>query len=68
MHTTTVRFDEQHWQQLGIEAARAGVSKAQYIRDATIARIAVAVLLPEVLRLRRDYDQLRQHIAEGWRP
>src|SRR3954471_21164527 len=40
MHQTTVRFSEDLWEQLEREAARAGVSAAQFVRDATLARLA----------------------------
>jgi hypothetical protein len=40
MHQTTVRFDAELWADLEREAQRNGVSAAQYIRDATLARIA----------------------------
>jgi hypothetical protein len=42
MHQTTVRFNADLWQQLEREAARIGVSAAQYVRDATFARLAYA--------------------------
>jgi hypothetical protein len=40
MHQTTVRFGEELWSQLENEARRTGVSAAQYVRDATLARLA----------------------------
>jgi hypothetical protein len=40
MRQTTVRFGADLWADLEREAQRAGVSAAQYIRDATLARIA----------------------------
>lgn len=40
MHQTTVRFAADLWEQLEEEAARSGVSAAQYVRDATLARLA----------------------------
>jgi hypothetical protein len=40
MHQTTVRFSDDLWALLEDEAASLGVSAAQYIRDATLARIA----------------------------
>ena len=40
MRATTVRFGEDLWQLLEAEAAAQGVSAAQFVRDATIMRIA----------------------------
>lgn len=39
MHQTTIRFDSQLWQRIETQSARAGVSAAQYIRDATLIRL-----------------------------
>ena len=43
MHATTVRFGEDLWLLLEREARRQGVSAAQYVRDATILRLAFAM-------------------------
>src|SRR4051794_23138815 len=40
MHQTTVRFAADLWSELEREAERMGVSAAQYVRDATLARLA----------------------------
>jgi len=40
MRATTVRFSEDLWKQLEGEAAREGVSAAQFVRDATVMRLA----------------------------
>jgi hypothetical protein len=40
MHQTTVRFTSDLWSQLEQEARNSGVSAAQYVRDATLARMA----------------------------
>lgn len=40
MHQTTVRFATDVWSELEGEARRLGVSAAQYVRDATLARLA----------------------------
>jgi GAF domain-containing protein len=40
MRATTVRFSEDLWSLLEEEAAAAGVSAAQFVRDATVMRIA----------------------------
>jgi hypothetical protein len=43
MRATTVRFSEDLWRLLEREAAREGVSAAQFIRDATVMRAAYAM-------------------------
>jgi GAF domain-containing protein len=43
MRATTVRFDDALWRLLERESGREGVSAAQFIRDATIVRIAYAM-------------------------
>jgi hypothetical protein len=47
MHQTTVRFGRDLWDVLEQEAERLGVSAAQYIRDATLARLAYAAARQE---------------------
>ena len=42
MKVTTVRFGTDLWQLLDAEAANAGVSTSQYIREAALARAAAA--------------------------
>jgi hypothetical protein len=42
MHQTTVRFGKDLWAVLEQEAERLGVSAAQYIREATLARLVYA--------------------------
>ena len=42
MHQTTVRFGRDLWAVLEQEAERLGVSAAQYIREATLARLVHA--------------------------
>jgi hypothetical protein len=43
MKVTTVRFGSDLWALLESEAARAGVSVSQYVREAALARAAAAV-------------------------
>jgi GAF domain-containing protein len=43
MRATTVRFDDALWKLLERESGREGVSAAQFIRDATILRVAYAM-------------------------
>jgi hypothetical protein len=40
MHQTTVRFGADLWAELEQEAASSGVSAAQYVREATLSRLA----------------------------
>jgi hypothetical protein len=40
MHQTTVRFGLDLWEQLELECARLGVSAAQFLREAAVARLA----------------------------
>ena len=40
MHQTTVRFGPDLWGELEVEARRAGVSVAQYVRDSALMRVA----------------------------
>jgi hypothetical protein len=53
MHQTTIRFSHDLWSALDEEAARLGVSAAQYIREATVARLAYGV----GRRGDRDFEQ-----------
>ena len=40
MHQTTLRFPEDLWQLLETEATKLGISVAQYVREAALARAA----------------------------
>jgi hypothetical protein len=40
MHQTTVRFGPDLWADIEVEAERAGVSVAQYVRDSAMVRVA----------------------------
>lgn len=40
MHQTTVRFGADLWDEIELEAGRAGVSVAQYVRDAALMRVS----------------------------
>jgi len=40
MHQTTVRFGPDLWEALEVECVRLGVSAAQYLREAALARLA----------------------------
>jgi hypothetical protein len=55
VHETTVRFTEELWARVRLISQREGISAAQFVRDATVARIAVE----EHLRpLRSELDAL----------
>jgi hypothetical protein len=45
MHQTTVRFGPELWEALEAECRRLGVSAAQYLRDAALARLAYTAAL-----------------------
>ena len=45
MHQTTVRFGPELWKALEAECGRLGVSAAQYLREAALARLAYTAAL-----------------------
>jgi len=51
MHETTVRFSDELWARVQQASRREGISAAQFVREATLARIAVE---SHVTGLRRD--------------
>jgi hypothetical protein len=70
MRATTVRFNDDLWQLLDDESSRQGISAAQFVRDATIVRLAFlaggrgdpeAELSIEVLAERAARRQRREH-------
>lgn len=52
MHQTTVRFGRDLWEALEAETARLGVSAAQYLREAALARLSYTA----ALRGEREYE------------
>ena len=65
MHQTTVRFGGDLWGELVRASEREGVSVAQYVREAAIARLARGGALtqacdevPDLRRLRRERDEI----------
>lgn len=62
MHTTTVRFSGETWAQLKEVCERDGIATAQYIREATIARLAQSSRLPQVERQDRELEELRGRV------
>ncbi|HEY4276705.1 MAG TPA: hypothetical protein VGM91_00725 [Conexibacter sp.] len=59
MHTTTVRFPRETWRLLKEVCERDRVATAQYIREATIARLAQSAANPQSDRLERELGELR---------
>jgi GAF domain-containing protein len=58
MRATTVRFDESLWAMLEREARAQGVSAAQFVRDATILRIAAVATRRGDEELTRDVEDV----------
>ncbi len=53
MHETTVRFSDRLWKHVQEVSRQEGVSAAQFVREATLARVAAESSTTE---LRRDTD------------
>jgi hypothetical protein len=51
VHETTVRFSDELWVRVQQASRREGISAAQFVREATVARVAVET---QVTGLRRD--------------
>ena len=62
VHTTTVRFSGETWRDLKEVCERDGIATAQYIREATIARLAQSASQPQVDRLERELGELRVRV------
>jgi hypothetical protein len=43
VHQTTIRFANDAWERIEREARASGVSAAQYVREATVARLAAGL-------------------------
>lgn len=60
LHETTVRFTDDVWAQVRATSKRDGSSAAQFVRDATVARLAtnesVAMLRHDIERNMRSLD------------
>lgn len=72
MHQTTGRFDTDTWQRLGHACRRIGISKAQFVRDATVEKLARTQAALVVEELARDLNAIRVRTARiehhlGWR-
>lgn len=59
VHTTTVRFGGETWRHLKEVCERDGIATAQYIREATVARLAQSAQMPQVERLDEELGELR---------
>lgn len=62
MHTTTVRFGGETWSDLKAVCDRDGIATAQYIREATIARLALSGQTPRNARIEDELDELRGRV------
>ena len=62
MHTTTVRFAGETWTELKEICERDGIATAQYIREATVARLAQSARRPRQERQDREVAELRARV------
>ncbi len=53
MHETTVRFSDELWARVQQASRREGTSAAQFVREATVARMAVDT---HIALVRSDFD------------
>lgn len=71
MHETTVRFTDELWARVQHASRRDGISAAQYVRDATLTRLAVetqlAPLRREIASALRSLDQRQRSVEETLR-
>jgi predicted DNA-binding protein len=69
VHETTVRFTDELWTRVRLISQREGISAAQFVRDATVARIAVEehlrALRIELDALLRALDQRVQELEQA---
>jgi thiamine phosphate synthase YjbQ (UPF0047 family) len=68
LHETTVRFTDDVWAQVRVASKRDGSSAAQFVRDATVARLAtnesVAMLRHDIERDMRSLAMRVQQVEE----
>jgi hypothetical protein len=71
VHETTVRFSDELWTRVQQASRREGISAAQFVREATLARIEIE---GQVAGLRRDtaialgrFEQRLRQIEEALR-
>jgi hypothetical protein len=62
MHTTTVRFPPETWAQLKEHCAGEGIATAQYIREATTARL-FGRPTPLEEAMRQELDEMSGRLA-----
>lgn len=62
MHTTTVRFAGETWTELKEICERDGIATAQYIREATVARLAQSVRALRQERQDHELAELRMRV------
>ena len=62
MQQTSVRFGDETYDTLKARCERDGVPIAQYIREATIARLAQSAHTPQTERLDREMVELRARV------
>jgi hypothetical protein len=67
LHQTTVRFNAESWEQVGIHSARLGVPRATFIREATQARIARGDARDEIRQLCERVDRLEATVTRALR-
>lgn len=68
VHTTTVRFSGETWRDLKAVCEREGIATAQYIREATIARMARSHESEATRALRAELADLRARVERAeWR-
>lgn len=70
LHQTTIRFAADTWLKIEQRASANGVSAAQYVRDATVARIAVelAEIAAQQTRRGEGTDDHRPSLGIGQLP
>ena len=68
MRATTVRFSEDLWDLLEREAARQGISAAQFVREATILRAAFLIGKRGDPEAQATIENLAREAHEGQRP
>ena len=64
MHTTTVRFAGETWAELKEICEQQGIATAQYIREATVARLAQSARSPRWERQDRALEDLRGRVEQ----
>lgn len=58
LRQTTVRFDTESWERIGEQAARLGIPRSAFIREAAQARVSRSECRDEVRQLRERIDRL----------